>query len=39
MTIQEELVEYLQYILEIEEKKIPDILGTFNDYAQKVTME
>ena len=39
MTIQEELVEYLQYILEIEEKKIPDILGTFNDYAQKVAME
>ena len=39
LTIQEELAEYLQYILEIEESKIPDILGTFNDYSSKVTME
>ena len=39
LTIQEELAEYLQYILEIEESKIPDILGTFNDYSSKITME
>jgi hypothetical protein len=39
MTIGEELVEYLLYILEIPEAKIPDILGTFNDYAQKAQVE
>jgi hypothetical protein len=39
MTIQEELSEYLQYVLEIEDKKIPNIIGTFNDYASKVAME
>ena len=39
MTIQDELSEYLQYVLEIEDKKIPSIIGTFNDYASKVTME
>lgn len=33
MTIEEELVEYLSYILEISEDKIPDILGTYNDYV------
>ena len=35
MTIEEELVEYLIYILEIPEEKIATILGTYNDYAQK----
>ena len=35
MSIQEELVEYLAYILELEEDKIQNIVGTFNDYAQK----
>lgn len=35
MTIEEELVEYLTYILEIPEEKIATILGTYNDYAQK----
>lgn len=39
MTIEEELVEYLSYILEINEERIPDIIGTFNDYASKVEME
>jgi len=39
MTVQEELSEYLQFVLEIEEAKIPEIIGTFNDYASKVTME
>jgi len=38
MSIQEELVEYLTYILELEDSKIHNIIGTFNDYAQKVTM-
>jgi len=39
MSIQEELVEYLVYILELEDDKIQNIVGTFNDYAQKTTME
>ena len=39
MTIQDELVEYLRYILEIPETRIPQIVGIFNDYATKVEME
>jgi hypothetical protein len=39
MTIQDELVEYLTYILEIPEVRIPQIVGIFNDYAAKVEME
>ena len=38
MSIQEELAEYLAYILELEEDKIQSIVGTFNDYAQKVAV-
>ncbi len=38
MTIQEELVEYLTYILEIPESKIPKIVGTYNDYASKAQL-
>jgi len=38
MTKEEELVEYLTYILEISEEKIPNILGTYNDYAQKAQL-
>jgi DNA repair exonuclease SbcCD nuclease subunit len=39
MSIQEELVEYLMYILELPESKIPNIVGLFNDYAGKIDME
>jgi len=39
MSIDEELVEYLTYILMIPEEKIPDIIGTFNDYAKNTKME
>ena len=39
MTLEDELVEYLTYILEIPEEKIFDILGTYNDYAQKAQVE
>jgi len=39
MTMQEELVEYLLYILELPESKIPNIVGLFNDYAGKIDME
>lgn len=38
MSIQDELVEYLTYILELPETAIPDIIGTYNDYASKVEM-
>ncbi len=39
MTIQDELVEYLTYILEISETSIPNIMSIFNDYATKIEME
>ena len=39
MSIQDELIEYLTYILEISETKIPEIVGIFNDYASKIEME
>ena len=39
MSVGEELVEYLTYILEIPENKIPDIIGIFNDYTKNLDME
>ena len=39
MSIQDELVEYLTYILGISDDKISEIVGTFNDYASKIEME
>jgi DNA repair exonuclease SbcCD nuclease subunit len=39
MTVEEELSEYLTYILGITEDRVLDILGTYNDYAAKVEME
>ncbi|HSG30563.1 MAG TPA: metallophosphoesterase [Thermodesulfobacteriota bacterium] len=33
MTIEEELTEYLLYILEIPEERVTEIVGTFHDYA------
>ncbi len=39
MTIGQELVEYLTYILEIPESKIPDVIGIFNDYTKDLEME
>ena len=39
MSVQDELVEYLKYILEIPETKIPEIVGIFNDYSSKIEME
>jgi len=38
-SIGEELVEYLTYVLEIAEDKIPEILGLYNDYAKNIEME
>ena len=39
MTLEDELVEYLKYILEIPDNKVMDIIGTYNDYAQKAQVE
>ena len=39
MTVAEELFEYLTYVLEISEEKIPAIIGTFNDYSKTATVE
>jgi hypothetical protein len=39
MSIEEELSEYLKYILGINEEKITGILGTFNDYSQTSQVE
>jgi len=39
MSIGEELVEYLKYILEIPEAKIPDIVGLFNDNIKNLELE
>jgi len=39
MSIGEELMEYLIYILEISEEKIPNILGIYNDYIKSLDLE
>jgi DNA repair exonuclease SbcCD nuclease subunit len=39
MTLEEELIEYLRYILEIPDAQISNIVGTYNDYAQKAQVE
>ena len=39
MSIEDELVEYLTYILELPTEKISNIIGTYNDYSQTATME
>ena len=36
MTLEDELVEYLNYILQIPEEETFNILRTYNDYAQKL---
>ena len=39
MTIEEELAEYLSYILELEEHKVKKIIGVFSDNSRKANME
>ena len=39
MTLEDELIEYLKYILEIDPNNVTEIIGTFNDYSQKAQME
>ena len=38
MTIEEELNEYLSYILELEEQKTKKILGVFSDYSKEISL-
>ena len=38
MTIEEELVEYLSYILELEDNKVKDVLSTFHDYSKEIAV-
>ena len=38
MSIEDELVEYLTYILELETDNVTDILGTFHDYSKNFTV-
>ena len=38
MTIEEELAEYLLYILELSEKDVPEVMKTFNDYTTHFKM-
>ena len=39
MSMEEELNEYLRYILELNEDKVKNILGVFSDYAKEVAVE
>ena len=39
MTMEEELAEYLSYILELDESKTKNILGVFSDYAKEAGVE
>ena len=39
MTIEEELGEYLSYILELDEKKVKKIIGVFSDNAREANLE
>ena len=39
MSIADELVEYLKYVLCVNEDNIPEIVGLFNDYTSKTDME
>ena len=39
MTLEEELIEYLKYILDLPDKQVSNIVGTYNDYAQKAQVE
>ena len=39
MTIEEELGEYLSYILELDETKVKKIIGVFSDNSRKANME
>ena len=39
MSIEEELTEYLTYVLELDENKVSDLIGMYHDNTQKAKME
>jgi hypothetical protein len=39
MSLVEELVEYLSFILELPEDKLTGVIGVFNDYFKKIDVE
>jgi DNA repair exonuclease SbcCD nuclease subunit len=38
MTMEQELIEYFLYVMEIPEEKIPELIGVFNDKVKKTDM-
>jgi len=38
MTIEEELIEYLSYILELEDEQVKEILGVYHDYSRDIAV-
>ena len=38
MTIEEELIEYLSYILELEDGQVKEILGVYHDYSRDIAV-
>ena len=38
LTLEEELVEYLKYILELDDKKVDGILKVFHDHTSQIKM-
>jgi len=38
LTMEEELIEYLSAILNLNDKKIQQIMGVFNDYSKNATL-
>ena len=38
MTIEDELVEYLSYILELNGNQVKEIIGVYHDYARDIAM-
>ena len=38
MSIEDELAEYLSYILELEDNKVKEVLSTFHDYSKEIAV-
>ena len=38
MSMEDELAEYLSYILELEDKKVKEVLSTFHDYSKEIAV-
>jgi len=38
MSMEDELAEYLSYILELEDNKVKEVLSTFHDYSKEIAV-